>query len=179
MRKTKTVTITADGRDKGKIFVITEMPASQAEEWAMRALEAIAQRSQIPSGLQNAGMFGIFILGLQPLLAAPFGMMKPLLDEMFASCLSIQPGAKDENGAAILRGSGTPLIKAKGPMVEEDIEEVATRVYLRDQIFLLHTGFSLAAVLSQTWEKVLATADLLNTRMSPEQSEQSSPEIRG
>jgi hypothetical protein len=139
----------------------------------MRALEAVAQRSQIPSGLQNAGMFGIFILGLQPLMAAPFAMTKPLLDEMFASCLSIQP---DPKNPAVLRGAGTPIIKTSGALVEEDIEEVATRVFLRDQIFLLHTGFSLAAVLSQTWEKVLATADLLSTPMSPGQSGPSSPE---
>lgn len=175
MRKTKTVTITAEGRDKAKVFVLCEMPASQAEEWGMRALEAVAQRSQVPSGLQNAGMFGLFILGLQPLLAAPFPMTKPLLDEMFASCLSIQP---DPKNPSVLRGAGTALIKATGLLMEEDIEEVATRVFLRDQIFMLHTGFSLAAAISQTWEKVLATAALLSTPMSPEQSGPSSPETR-
>ncbi|QEA11038.1 hypothetical protein ABSZL4_74 [Acinetobacter phage AB_SZL4] len=39
--KTKTVTI-EDGRDKGKVFKITEMPAIQADEWAHRLLEQAA-----------------------------------------------------------------------------------------------------------------------------------------
>ncbi len=168
MRRTKTVVISAEGRDKGKIFVISEMSAAQAEEWAMRALEAIAQRSEIPAGLANAGMLGIFILGLKPVLAAPFTMVKPLLDEMFASCLSVQP---DPKNPAILRGAGTPSIKSVGEMVDTDIEEVATRVHLRDQIIELHTGFSPAAVLSQMWAKVLAAADSLNIPTSPAPSE--------
>lgn len=175
MRKTKTITITAEGRDKGKIFVISEMPASQAEEWGMRALEAIAQKSDLPAGIQNAGMLGIFILGLKPVLAAPFTMVKPLLDEMFASCLSIQP---DPKNPGLLRGAGTPLIKKEGPLVEEDIEEVATRFFLRDQIFELHTGFSPAAVLSQMWGKVVTVAVSLNTQTSAEPSAQPSPQTR-
>lgn len=167
MRKVKTVTITAEGRDKGKIFVLREMSASQAEEWGRRALEAVAQNSEIPVGLANAGMLGIFILGLKPVLAAPFAMTKPLLDEMFERCLSIQPNPSDPG---TLRGSGTPVIRSAGPMVEEDIEEVATRVFLRDAIFELHTGFSPAAVLSQMWGNILAVAASLNTRTSPEPS---------
>ncbi len=167
MRKSKTITITSEGRDKGKTFVITEMSAPQAEEWAMKALEAVSQRSEIPVGLANAGMLGVFILGLKPVLSAPFDMVKPLLDEMFDTCLSIQPGPD----TGILRGAGTPIIKPVGPLVPEDTEEVATRVFLRDQIFELHTGFSLAAVLSQMWGKVLAVAASLNTQTSPDPSE--------
>ena len=39
--KTKTVTI-EKGRDAGKTFLITEMPAIQADEWAHRLLEQAA-----------------------------------------------------------------------------------------------------------------------------------------
>lgn len=39
--KTKTVTI-EKGRDKGKTFLITEMPAIQADEWAHQLLEQAA-----------------------------------------------------------------------------------------------------------------------------------------
>ncbi len=175
MRKTKTVTITIEGRDEGKVFILQEMNARQAEEWALRALEAVAQRSDIPVGLVNAGMLGVFILGLKPVLAAPFSMSKPLLDEMFERCLSIQP---DPNKPEILRGAGTALIKAVGPLIDEDTEEVSTRIFLRDQIFELHTGFSLAAVLSQMWGKIMAVAAFLNTQISPEQSGPSSPEAQ-
>ncbi len=174
MRKTKTVTITAEGRDQGKVFVLYEMSAKNAEEWALRALEAIAQHSNIPPGLVNAGMLGVFILGLKPVLAAPFSMVKPLLDEMFDRCLSIQP---DRDKPEILRGAGTAIIRSVGPMIDEDTEEVSTRIFLRDQIFELHTGFSPATILSQMWGKVQMVAAFLNTPTSPGQSEQSSPEV--
>lgn len=174
-RKVKTVTVTAEGRDKGKTFVLFEMSASHAEDWAGRALEAIAQNSEIPAGLINAGMFGIFILGLKPVLAAPWVMVKPLLAEMFDSCLSIQPNPKDP---VTLRGAGTDKITAVGPLMEEDIEEVTTRVFLRDQILELHTGFSLAANLSRMWGKILFVAASLNTPTSAVPSEPSSPGIQ-
>lgn len=165
MRKVRTITIDLEGRDKGKIFVIQEMSATQAEEWGLRALEAIAQNSDIPAGLSNAGMLGVYILGLKPILAAPFAMVKPLLAEMFDTCLSIQP---DKNEPGRLRGAGTNIIKSIAPLIEEDIEEVATRVFLRDQIFLLHTGFSWAAVLSQSWKNILTVAASLTSQTSPE-----------
>ena len=46
MLKTKTITIET-GRDKGKSFVITEMPAAQADNWAMRCL-ALSALGRIP-----------------------------------------------------------------------------------------------------------------------------------
>jgi hypothetical protein len=171
-RRVKTVPVTAEGRDKGKLFVIAEMDAQQAEEWATRAMEAIAQRSDVPAGLQNAGMLGVFILGLKPILAAPFAMVKPLLDEMFASCLSYQPDAAHPE---VLRGAGTEDIRPVGPMMRNDIEEVLTRVHLRDQIIELHTGFSPAAVLSQFWGQLKAVAVLSETTpISPAPSASSS-----
>lgn len=118
-------------------------------------------------------MLGVFILGLKPILSAPFPMVKPLLDEMFASCLSYQP---DPNVPDRLRGAGTPIIKPVGPLMEVDIEEVATRVFLRNAIFELHTGFSPAAMISQSFQQVLMVAASLRTQTSPEPSAQSSPE---
>lgn len=172
MRKTKSVTITAEGRDKGKVFVIREMDAWQAEEWAQRAVEAIAQKTAIPDGIANAGMLGIYIFGAKALLSAPYAMIKPLMDEMFATCLSIQP---DPTNPSILRGAGTPDVRAVGPMIPDDTEEVATRLFLRDAIIELHSGFSVAAALSQQWEKLMAVAALIspNTLTSQEPSAQS------
>ena len=47
-RKTANVTISAAGRDQGKVFVLREMPASQAERWALveQAVEAMAPDQQ-------------------------------------------------------------------------------------------------------------------------------------
>jgi len=42
-RKTATVTISAEGRDKGKTFFLTEMSAERSEEWGERALLALVR----------------------------------------------------------------------------------------------------------------------------------------
>ena len=50
-RKVSNYTVTKEGRDLGKTFVITEMPASRAEAWATRALLALmAGGVELPDG---------------------------------------------------------------------------------------------------------------------------------
>lgn len=124
MRKTTTVTIDQENRDKGKSFLITEMPAHQAEEWATRALLAISNIN-LPEDFKSLGMQGVAKLGLQAITAIDFETAKPLLDEMMDCVQIIMP--------AITR-----------PLLDNDIEEVGTRLKLRKAIFELHTGFSLA-----------------------------------
>ena len=41
-RKVEYITIDQEGRDQGKTFKITEMPALKAEKWATRAFLALA-----------------------------------------------------------------------------------------------------------------------------------------
>ena len=61
-------TVEQDGRDKGKIFVITEMPALQAERWAMRALLALMRSNpELPEGTELSGMAGLASAGLKAL----------------------------------------------------------------------------------------------------------------
>lgn len=133
MRKEIRVPITAEGRDKGKIFVINEMSASQAEKWATRALIALAKSGvDVPDDVANAGFAAVAVMGLRALGGLSFAEAEPLMDEMFA-CVSIQPGTDPK----IVR-----------PLLEQDIEEVATRVALRIEVFNLHAGFSIAGSLS-------------------------------
>ena len=48
---------TDDNRDRGKVFVITELPASKAEAWAMRAILALlANNVELPDGFERLGM---------------------------------------------------------------------------------------------------------------------------
>lgn len=132
-RRTADVTIKTDGRDKGKMFRITEMPASQAEEWALRAIMALTKAgADIPP---SSGMAGIAAAGFQALGTLNFAEVKPLLDEMFA-CIERVPNPKD---LSLTRG-----------LVETDTEEVGTRLQLRKEVFTLHTGFSLAGLPSTT-----------------------------
>ena len=134
MRKTEIITITDDNRDKGKVFVITELPASQAEMWAARALLALSRSGVDIGDVGDAGMAGIAVLGLKALGGMKFEEAKPLMDEMFA-CIQRQP---DPTKPEIVRS-----------LIEEDIEEVATRVRLRAEVFSLHTGFSYSGMASK------------------------------
>lgn len=139
MRKTATVKIDAKGRDFGKVFVITEMSASQAEEWAARALFTMMNAGvEIPDNIAAAGLAGIAALGVGALTKVPFDAAKPLFDAMF-TCVQVQPSPN------VMR-----------PLIEDDIEEVATRLRLRKEVFSLHTDFFTVAVASTSGQ---GTAD--------------------
>lgn len=121
-------------RDVGRRYVVTEMPASQAEKFAVRCFLALARSGkEIPEDVQAAGMAGLAIVGFNMLAGLDFGEASVLMDEMM-TCVQYQ---YDPSNAAALR-----------PLNEVDIEDVATRVRLRSEIFTLHTGFSLPDVRS-------------------------------
>lgn len=126
-RKTQTVTIQDKGRDEGKVFVLTEMPASQAERWAVRAFLAMAHAGlEIPEDIANMGMAGIAAFGLRALGGISYAEAEPLLDEMFTCIQHIPDPAR-------------PDIVRK--VIESDIEEVSTRFFLRKEVFGLHVNF--------------------------------------
>lgn len=132
MRKTETVTITIDGRDKGKQFLITEMPALRAERWAFRALLALAHAGvEMPEGATEGGMASIAAAGLRALNSLDFDEARPLLDEMW-TCVQVIPDPKNPQ---IVR----PLVNLE--IEGDDIEELATIFQLRERIFRLHTDF--------------------------------------
>jgi hypothetical protein len=136
MRRVADVLITDEGRDKGKCFLITELPAAQAEKWAMRAL-LLAAQAGVDVG--NAkGMAGIAVAGIQAIMGLRFADVEPLMDEMF-TCVQIRPdhASHDPNKAMYTR-----------PLIETDIEEVLTRIKLREEVLKLHLGFSIADYLS-------------------------------
>ena len=152
-RNTKIVTITDEGRDKGKTYLLTEMPASQAEEWAMRALLLATQSgADIPKDVH--GMAAIAVMGIQTILGGvKFESLKPLLDEMF-QCVQIIPDLRKSTFAR--------------PLIEDDIEEVGTRLHLRNEVLSLHLGFSLADGLSNLTSETSATSDILTIQTSPQ-----------
>lgn len=136
-RKQHTVVIDVEGRDKGKMFILNEMPATQAEKWAARALLAMAKSGlDVPDDIANSGLAGVAALGIKALGGMSFEDAEPLLDEMF-SMVSFVP---DPAQPIIKRGYG-----GVGPMVEDDIEEISTRLRLRKELFFLHTNFSMPA----------------------------------
>jgi hypothetical protein len=138
-RKTADITIEAEGRDRGKVFRLREMPATQAEKWAARAFLAIAKSDvDLPVSeeeVRQLGMAGIAALGFKALAGVTFAEAEPLMDEMFA-CIQIIP---DPQKPAVVRA-----------LVEDDIEEIDTRLTLRKEVFQLHVNFSLPAAPSNS-----------------------------
>jgi hypothetical protein len=124
MRKQANITIDGNGRDAGKVFVLTELSAAAAETWAARAMFAMLNAGvEIPDNIAQAGLAGIAALGVNALSKLSFDAAKPLLDEMF-DCVQIQPSPK--------------VVRA---LVDDDIEDVSTRLVLRREIFKLHIDF--------------------------------------
>jgi len=127
-RKQKTITISAPGRDKGKVFLITELSATDAEEWAGRAMFALMNAGvEIPDNIAQAGLAGLATIGLKALQTLKFEQAKPLFDKMM-ECVEVDMGR-----------AGTRRLD------DDDIEEVATRLLLRREIVALHLDFSQAA----------------------------------
>jgi len=126
MARKETTFVADTGRDTGKQFLITEMSASQAENWAFRVILAIGNAGiEIPEGLAAQGMSGLLAIGYMNLLKIPFEAAEPLLNEMM-DCVQI-----------------IPSVNVKRKLFEDDIEEVITRLQLRKSIWDLHMDFFL------------------------------------
>lgn len=147
MRYDKRVVIDATGRDQGKIFLLTEMPTQQGEEWAIRLLCGLAKSGvELPDGWQELPWAALASLGVKALLQMPFFEMKPLLDEMMDCVKIIVDPSKPEATTRTL--------------IPDDIDEIATRLTLRKEVFQLHTGFSQGA------DPSISAAHLLKTMTS-------------
>ena len=129
------VKIEAEGRDKGKTFVLTEMAATVGEKWAMQLAFLLSQAGAlaIPAdALQSVGMEAIAgVVGdeVDPRIALALG--RALSDESLAGwwdCVKYQhqPGHPLQ---AIMQGEAC------------QIEEIATITHLRMEVVKLHTAF--------------------------------------
>lgn len=172
MRKHAVVTIEAEGRDKGKSFLLIEKSSWDAEKWAMRALLSLSRAGvEVPDDAFQAGMLGLISVGLDAFRRLPFEDAEPLLDEML-TCIHYvpDPSAKDQmTGRPISRGLMMPTAANDG-----DIEEVTTILKLRSEALELHLGFSIAAVISNLMAMTARGSSQPSSQMSPEPAEPSS-----
>ncbi len=123
--KTKQITI-EHGRDKGRVFLITEMSAAHADNWAMRALIALANGGVDLGGLSpQQGMMGMAGVALDALGRLKADDAIPLLNELL-DCVQIIPEG----------GQPRPL-----NMDFNDVEDFTTLWRLRKEVFTLHTDF--------------------------------------
>lgn len=138
MRRTEKLTIPGvrseepGERDNGKTFILTEMNAYQGQDWALRALLALAASgAQLPDGALTTGWAGLAGFGVTALLRAPYGALKPLLDEMLEQAkYAHKPEIPSHPLTAIAPGPNCP------------VEEIKTFLTLQTALFKLHTGFS-------------------------------------
>jgi identified by metaGeneAnnotator len=123
--KTKQITI-EHGRDKGRVFLITEMSAAHADNWAMRALIALANGGVDLGDLSpQQGMMGMVRVALDALGRLKADDAIPLLNELL-DCVQIIPEG----------GKPRPL-----NMDFNDVEDFTTLWRLRKEVFALHTDF--------------------------------------
>ncbi|MGC1062809.1 hypothetical protein WKH44_16025 [Pantoea agglomerans] len=119
------------GRDTGKVFYIREMSAAQAEWWAIRAGMAMARSGvDLPDNFADMGIAAMAGTGLKMVSQIPPAEAKPLLDELM-ECVQCVPDAANQN--------------IKRRLIDDDIEEIATRLKLRAEVFKLHVDFFQAA----------------------------------
>ena len=158
MRKTKIVKAGAwgQGRDDGRVFLLTEWPAARAEKWGVRALLALNRSGgEIPLNIAGIGMEGIAIIGLNTFLRGNVDANEiiPILDELIECVRLIRdPSARDQTTGLPV---ATPIVS------DDDIQEVQTRLWLRNEVVALHINFSVADALSA----------LISTMMRPVTSE--------
>ena len=128
-RKTKDLVI-ADGRDKGKTFVITEMSVIDADNWANRALLAML-RGGVDVGNLNFSNINTSggMLELARVVIAGLGIMQEqiatdLLNELL-DCARIVPSG------------GTP----RDIHLDSDIESIKTLWQIRKEALMIHIDF--------------------------------------
>jgi hypothetical protein len=165
------------GRDhqRGWHFKITEWPAARAEKWIVRFALALTRNSgvQIPMQWSGLGWQALGVLFMNGVLAGGVKSdeILPIYDELL-ECVKIirDPKARDK---------ATGEVVVSDIVSEDDIEEVVTRGWLRDEVFKLHTGFSVADILSKFFSKTESRPEETssNTPTSRPESQSASPAI--
>jgi hypothetical protein len=138
-RKTASVTIDAENRDQGKRYLITEMPATQAERWGRRLVAKMAREGiAVPAQIADLGMAA---LPSYPLLTYLSWVDDEALVGELMACVQAWP-------------AGVQVARA---LRETDVEEPLTLTQLRMEVIALHVGFTLAVFL-WSFLPALATA---------------------
>ena len=150
-RKTKTITL-EKGRDKGKSFLITEMPVTRADKWANKAICNLL-KAGIDVGQADVNLLINTIdpnqevkidkmggmIELARILGRAYGgidsdVLQELKDELFYECVQV-----------ISSGGVVRQMLS----IDDEIEDLKTLWMLRKESFLLHIDF-LADGSSQT-----------------------------
>lgn len=137
MRQSKPITIPGapsaerGQRDGGKTFIVTEMPADQAERFCAKVALLIAEAvgQQAPENPSSAALAGMGINSSDVRVA--YALTDPELNAQIWPCVKYQHRA-GQPLQDIVEGENSP------------IEEITTRARLRMEVLQLHLGFSRA-----------------------------------
>lgn len=125
-RKVQRYTVTESNRDSGKTFQITELPALEAERWALRALLAMSRNGvTVPDDALDAGFASLAAMGLNMLANIKPDEANELMQKML-ECVMYVPEGKGLQPR---------------PLVDSDIEEISTLFRLRAEVLKLHGDF--------------------------------------
>lgn len=139
-------------------YLITEWSAAKADRWIQEVmLTANKGGGSLPIDMRGIGWEGIAVMGINTFLRGNIDKAEMIeLGEQLLECVQI------------VRDPAHPTTSA-GPLVgDDDIEEVATRWWLRDQVVSVHTNFSPAAALSKLISSILTPQSSSSTPTSPQ-----------
>lgn len=126
VRRTEVVHITAENRDKGHTYIITEMDAFEGEDLGVKILLALSNAGvDIPD--TSAGMAGLAAVGIAAMAKLPYAVVKPILNDMLTHVV-YQHAPKHP-----------PM-----PLSNANVFETSTLLEIRKAFIKLHLGFSLA-----------------------------------
>ena len=128
-RKTKDLVI-ADGRDKGKTFVITEMSVIDADNWANRALLAMLRGGVDVGNLDfsNVNTSGGMLELARVVIAGLGNMQEQIATDLLNELLDC---------ARIVPSGGTP----RDILLDPDIESIKTLWQIRKEALMIHIDF--------------------------------------
>lgn len=122
-RKTCRLTVDSEGRDKGKTFVVTELPALDIERWTVRLVLALGKNGvSLPDVQADSGFAGI-------------------AGVLWALIAQITPDEAESLLATMLEGLKIDEGKIVRELTTDDIEEADTLLQLRMAWVDLHSGF--------------------------------------
>lgn len=122
-RKSVTYVVSVDGRDKGKAFILTEMPAAEIERWTLRLFIALGKNGvNLPETTVNSGFIGVAAVIWTMVAQLPYADAEYLMDWMMRR-VQINEG------------------KITRDLTEDDIQEGVTLLAIREEWVKLHSDF--------------------------------------
>lgn len=159
-RRIEIFTVTTPGRDEGKAFRIEEMSAWDGERWAVRAFHEVSRAGgDLEEYSPGAGWERLALAGFQAFNQLDLAVAQPLWDQLLTCVTRVEDPGRPE----VFR-----------PLVESDIDEIATIVQLKFRAFQIHANFSQAGGSQKSTPPASTT-----TRAQSSASTQTSPPSSG